>query len=310
MALLLFASPASAGAGQLELYSTTVDGATAARLAGQGYDIASRRDTADGVVLDIVLAKKQRGKLAREGVKLRVVRDRQGRSQTERAAIQATAAGSVFRSFDEPGGIRDELYDVARSNPQLAKLEVLGRTHQGREYLALKLTQGARGIADGKRPAVLYVATHHAREWISTEVARRLMHHYIDRWRANDKDVKRLLKDTELWFVLVHNPDGYQYTFGAERLWRKNLRDNDANGVIDGSDGVDPNRNYPEHWNFDDEGSNTLTSSETYRGPAPASEPETRALIGLFDRVPFKFAISYHSFGQLLLYSQGWQVQT
>jgi len=31
---------------------------------------------------------------------------------------------------------------------------------------------------------------------------------------------------------------------------------------------------------------------------------------GLLDRLHFKFMVNYHSFGQLLLYSFGWQVQT
>jgi hypothetical protein len=34
-----------------------------------------------------------------------------------------------------------------------------------------------------------------------------------------------LLAANELWFVLVANPDGYQYTFDHERFWRKNLRE-------------------------------------------------------------------------------------
>src|SRR5919109_2750437 len=294
----------------LDLYAATVDAATVQRLVQQGYDVASIEAGFAGTKVELVLSPSERAKLAGEGVKLRAVKDRQGRTQRQRAAFQAAGGFTVYRSYDEPGGIRDELYALARQNPQLVKLEVLGETSQGREYIALKLTQAARDVPDGTRPAVLYAATHHAREWISTEVDRRLLHWYVDQWRANNKSIRRLLKDTELWFVVVHNPDGYQYTFDTERLWRKNLRDNDENGIINGSDGVDPNLNYPEHWNYDDEGSSSQFSSETYRGTAPGSEPETQALMGLMERVPFKFAISYHSFGPLLLYPQGWQVQT
>ena len=132
---------------------------------------------------------------------------------------------------------------------------------------------------------MLYSSTQHAREWISTEVNRRLLTWYIERWRANDRSIRRLLKDTELWFVLVANPDGYQYTFDAERLWRKNLRDNDGDGVTTVADGVDPNRNYPNHFKFDEEGSSSIMSSQTYRGESAVSEAETVALKGLLDRV-------------------------
>ena len=120
---------------------------------------------------------------------------------------------------------------------------------------------------------MLYSSTQHAREWIANEVNRRLMNHYIDRWRANDPEIKHLLKDTELWFILVANPDGYEYTFDVERLWRKNLRDNNGDGEIAVGDGVDPNRNFPNHFKYDEEGSSSITSSDTYRGPAPVSEP-------------------------------------
>jgi len=298
------------GRDRLEMYEATVDSATFESLVQGGYDIASVEATEEGVRVALVLTNTERNQLRKQGVDLKLFRDQKGRTQTELAALQEAEGFTVYRSWDEPGGIRDELFRIARNNPNLVKLEVLGETEGGREYVALKLTQGARGIRDGLRPAVLYVSTFHAREWISTEVNRRLLHWYVNQFRADNREVKRLLKDTELWFVLVHNPDGYEYTFDVERLWRKNLRDNDGNAIIDSNDGVDPNRNFPEHWNYDDEGSNSQLSSETYRGPTPASEPETQALTGLFDRIPFRFAISYHSFGELLLYTQGWQFNT
>jgi hypothetical protein len=303
-------APGGSKGDQLEMYKATVDAATFQKIQAGGYDIASVREGTAGKEVSLVLTKAERDRLSGQGVRLSVYRDKAGHTQSERAALQAAGGFTVWRSYDEPGGIRDEMYQLARDNPQLLKLEVLGKTYQGREYIALKMTQSAREVPDGSRPAVLYAATHHAREWISTEVDRRLLHWYIDRWRANDKDIKQLLKTTELWFVLVHNPDGYQYTFDHERLWRKNLRDNDANGIINNNDGVDPNRNYNEHWNYDNEGSSSLFPSQTYRGPTPESEPETKAMVSLFDKVPFKFSISYHSFGPLLLYTQGWQTLT
>ena len=109
----------------------------------------------------------------------------------------------------------------------------------------------------------------------------------------------------------VANPDGYDFTFEpGHRLWRKNLRDNDGDGVITAGDGVDLNRNFPTKWGYDNEGSSPSFGSETYRGTGPASEPETQALDGLLDRVGFEFLINYHSAAELLLYGIGWQVAT
>jgi hypothetical protein len=295
--------------GELDMYTADVSAADAAEIAA-GYDVAATRVTDDGVSIDLILTEDEAKALGDRGVDVKVKKNKNGKSARELAAEQADSGYEVFRSWDEPGGIRDELYRLASENPQLVKLVVLGHTYQGREIIALKLTQGARGIADGTRPAVLHSSTQHAREWISTEVNRRLLNWYIDEWRANDKEVKDLLKANELWFVVVANPDGYQYTFDNERLWRKNLRDNDNDGQITRADGVDPNRNYPEHFGYDEEGSSSQISSDTYRGPSPASEPETQAMISLFDRADFSFQINWHSFGQWLLYAEGWQTGT
>ena len=293
----------------LDMYTAVVSAAQANQLAA-GLDVAAVRQTAQGSEVDLVLTETERAKLAGQGIKIELKRTKDGKTQRQLAAEQAASGYNVWRSWDEAGGIRDELYQVARNNRQLVKLEVLGRTYGGRELIALKVTQAANEVADGVRPAVLYSSTQHSREWISTEVNRRLLRWYIDRWRANDKDIKSLLKDTELWFVIVANPDGYQHTFDVERLWRKNLRDNDNDGQITIADGVDPNRNFAEHFNYDEEGSSTLFSSNTYRGPSAASEPETKAMQGILDRIKPKFQSNFHSYGPLILYPQGWQIGT
>ena len=78
--------------------------------------------------------------------------------------------------------------------------------------------------------------------------------------------------------MISANPDGYQYTFDHERLWRKNLRDNNGDGQITVGDGVDPNRNFAEHWGYDNEGSSPdrggrdLPRSQRRR-PSPRPRP-------------------------------------
>jgi hypothetical protein len=203
----------------LDVFVASLTSAQAGELARGGYDLESARSTADGVVADLVLTAGEAAGLRARGISLKLQRVK-GKTVRQVAAAQAASGYEVYRSWDEAGGIRDELYAAARRNPQLVKLVVLGHTAQGREIIALKLTQSARDVPDGSRPAVLYSSTQHAREWISTEVNRRLMQYFISKWRANDKPTKDLLKTRELWFVVVANPDGYQYTIDHERLWR------------------------------------------------------------------------------------------
>jgi hypothetical protein len=293
----------------LEMYTVLAAPGQVDALVREGLDVVAVRPAGDNVEVDVVLTGTERAALEGRGLKVGLKKNKDGKSQKQLAAEAAAGGFTVWRSWDEPGGIRDELHEIARANPQFVKLVVLGKTYNGREIIALKLTQGARGTPDGSRPAVLYSAMQHAREWISVEVNRRLLRHFVDGYTKN-KDVKEFLKDRELWFVLVANPDGYQYTFDVERLWRKNLRDNDGDGQTTNADGVDPNRNWPNHFNYDEEGSSSILSSQTYRGPSAASEPETKALQGLIDRIKPKFHVNWHSFGEWILFPQGWQVGT
>jgi Zinc carboxypeptidase len=313
LALAVGAQAADAKQAQerLDAYTAVVDAEGLAAIAEAGFDASEgTRRVRGGTQVHLIMTADQREKLAAAGVNARLTRVRGGQTVQQFAARMAANGFNVWRSYDEDGGIEDQMRAAARNNPRIAELVKLGRTYQGRDILAVRLTEDAHKVKDGKRPAVLYSSTQHAREWISTEVNRRLMFHYINEWRSGDKSIRRLLEDNELWFILVANPDGYEYTFTNERLWRKNLRDNDGNGEIAVGDGVDPNRNFPAHFKYDNEGSSSIFSSETYRGPHATSEPETKAMKGLLDRVDFSFQVNWHSNGQWLLYAEGWQVGT
>ena len=69
--------------------------------------------------------------------------------------------------------------------------------------------------------------------------------------------------------------------------------------------GVDLNRNYGYEWGFDDDGSSPFTENQTYRGPAPFSEPETNAIREFCNGHEFQIALNNHSFGNLLIYPFG-----
>jgi hypothetical protein len=174
--------------------------------------------------------------------------------------------------------------------------DTIGITGEGRPILAVKI--GARDDAP-ERPNVLYIGAHHAREWISAEMALRLIAYLADSLPATPAGAA-LLAQRDVWVVPVANPDGYQYSFDVDRLWRKNRRLN-----ADGTRGVDLNRNYPAFWGVDDLGSSPMPGAETYRGPSPASEPEVQALVAFHQSHPPDVAVSYHSYSDLILYPYG-----
>ncbi|XHM66779.1 M14 family zinc carboxypeptidase [Streptomyces nigra] len=275
--------------------------------AGQdGHELSEQAPEKGKATVEVYLTDEQAGKLRKQGVDLT---EHQVTARSE--ARTEKAADGVFRPYGGSGGLKEEIVRTGQENPGLTKVVSIGKTVRGQDILALKLTKHAAKSKDGSKPAVLYMSNQHAREWITPEMTRRLMHYYLDNYKK-DKRIRKIVDSTELWFVLSANPDGYDHTFkdSSTRLWRKNLRDVNGDGAISTGDGVDLNRNFAYKWGYDDEGSSPNPTSETYRGASPGSEPETKALDALQKRVGFTYGINYHSAAELLLYGVGWQVAT
>jgi len=291
------------------------------KLAQAGFDVSEGGDRSDGRIEVFGTAGQLRKLKRAEGIASRLVKDRRGRTSAQRSRARAAQAGgdapyAVWRRFDRvPGDGKEqyqELYDRMLSQYRsITKRLVLGTTYQGREIVALKVTRNAKGTKDGSRPAVLYNAIQHSREWLAGETCARSLKFFTSGY-GNNATVTRLVDTRELWFVCVANPDGYEYTFTpGNRLWRKNMADNDGDGIRgEAGDGVDPNRNFPRNWGMDDEGSSPTPASETYRGPSAGSEPETKAMIKLMGLVRFAFQKNDHTAAELLLYPQGFQQYT
>ena len=334
---LIAAVPAQAASSKMNAYRVKATAKNLERLAMAGFDVTEGRR---GRRVEIYGSAKQIARLRRKTkVRAKLVRDRRGRTTAQRSQRKVTrglrklglrvrssqlaadptanasdAAYKVYGKYDaEPNDGKEqytEFYNrIVNQHPNITEKVKIGESVRGRDIIAIQVTQGATGAGNGE-PAVLYNSMQHAREWLAGETCKRTLEFFTKRY-GEDRQVTRLVNTRQLWFVCVNNPDGYEYTFTpGNRLWRKNLRDNNGDGQITSVDGVDPNRNFPVDWGLDNEGSSPDPSSETFRGEGPASEPETDAMLHLWNMVDFEFEKNDHTAAQLILYPQGWQQYT
>ncbi|MBN2537654.1 hypothetical protein JXB37_05205, partial [candidate division WOR-3 bacterium] len=202
------------------------------------------------------------------------------------------------------------VFDSLRTrHPDIVALRSIGTTQwRNVPIYAVKISDNVALEED--EPAVLYTGAMHAREPLGTEIIIHLAK-YLCAGYAASPDVRRWVDSTEIWLVPVVNPDGFMYMFESARSnpwWRKNQRDNNENGRFDYSyDGVDLNRNFDWRWTV---GGDTTPGSWVYRGPAPGSEAETQAWCDLAREQQPVLGISYHSYGEVVIYPWSFQGQT
>ena len=200
-----------------------------------------------------------------------------------------------FEDYHTYAEIKSWYQKLAAEHPDTVKfVPSIGVTHEGRDIFAVQINHTP--VRKDKKQ-IWMQGLIHAREWISGSVVQ-----YISFQLINLQEAPEYLKNVEFIIIPVVNPDGYSYTWTGNRLWRKNM----APGVI--GRGVDLNRNFAEHWG--EEGASRLPASDTYRGPSPASEPETQAIQNYFLKAGnIVGAIDWHSYSQLILYPHGWTSQ-
>ncbi len=205
----------------------------------------------------------------------------------------------IYHNFDE---MVQELDQAVDQFPNLASLEVAASTHEGRSIYVMTLTD--KTSTQEKTP-FLVTGTHHAREWISTEVPLAFIQYMLNGF-GNDDTVTQLLKTSTFVIVPMLNPDGGVYSRTKSRMWRKNR--NKIKGKP--TKGIDNNRNYPYKWGG--RGASASGWSQTYRGPKAASEIETQVVIDLQEKHGFKTAVSFHSYSELILWPWGYtnKIQT
>ncbi|MBI5382264.1 MAG: hypothetical protein HZA31_10225 [Opitutae bacterium] len=169
--------------------------------------------------------------------------------------------------------ISKEVYDLQKSYPESIKISILGKTIKGRDILGIEAGRSGRKVA-------LVGAVH------ASESGPELIIPVI---RAILDNHKSVLNDISIVAIPCVNLDRRQMT--AEGVpWY--LRSNYAL--------VDLNRNFPADWEIPDYsygGSTADPDFGTYRGPAPASEPETQAVASFVKQHRPSMLLSFHALG-------------
>ena len=222
-----------------------------------------------------------------------------------------------------------EMKELADANPGVVRLITLpNKTWMGKDVMAIEITTNVEAN-DGK-PVFVNMGVHHAREWPSGEHAMEWAYELINGYNAGNPRATNIVQNSRNIVLPIVNPDGFEAsrtlgppggrneavddtayliagTATGGEYRRKNCRlpDNSQAGNCTTStglteNGVDPNRNYGGLWGGPGaEPSNVLL--QTYRGPSPFSEPETRNVQWLVSRNQVMTLITNHTTAGLVL---------
>ncbi|XP_041969305.1 uncharacterized protein LOC121726137 [Aricia agestis] len=195
------------------------------------------------------------------------------------------------------------LDELVATYPDIVSPVVMGRSVENKEIRGIKIdyhperNETLIGVLEGAL---------HAREWISPATVTWIVKEFLT---STDPEVRALAENIQWHVFPVVNPDGYTYTFRSNRMWRKNRGKTSSQscahaGVEDDmSNGVDLNRNFDFHWMS--VGASNDSCFNTFAGPSPASEPETRAIVeyvtDLKQRGRIIYYLSFHSYTQLFI---------
>jgi hypothetical protein len=208
------------------------------------------------------------------------------------------------------GQLNDSLRSLAQRHPAQCRLDSIGRSYENRTIYCLEISD-LPGQDEGE-PELLFVGLHHANEWSSCAVPLFYCDSLLRAYGA-DTLVTRLVDERRFWFIPCFNVDGYYYSRDLNHTgWRKNRR------PWGGSIGIDLNRNYP--------GAGSGNANDTWGGlPAPnmashdpandffcgpyaLSESENRALYDFLTTRTFRTVVSYHNYGEYVLWPWAWAI--
>lgn len=221
--------------------------------------------------------------------------------EEERRMSQKTKAASFWQDYHDLDEINQWLsQQEGNSNFDVSRI-VVGQTYKGKDIYGLKISKSS----SPDLPGVVFESGIHAREWIAPAATSWIINEIL-----NDNDENSIWHQFQYIYIPSVNPDGYEFTFTNDRMWRKSRKPY-LGGLCYGAD---LNRNWDSHWMSTGASSNPC--AEDFAGSDPFSEIETKSLSdfykGLSSSNPglYDIYISFHSFSQLLMYPWGYSGQS
>jgi hypothetical protein len=219
-------------------------------------------------------------------------------------AFMGDRAGQYY-SFSQLEGI---LQGFVASYPSIAKLDTIGYGHQGNEIYLLKISDNVE-IEETDEEELLFVGVHHAREWPSLNVTLFIADSLLSAY-GTESEITDIVDTQQIWIIPCMNADGYIYSHDQGHDWRKNRHYFSQYG----SWGVDLNRNWGGsfdgnrlgQWGSVQGSISNNPDQEVYCGPGPVSENETLAMHNFSLAHDFIFMVTYHSYGELVLWPFGY----
>ncbi|MFJ4684430.1 M14 family metallopeptidase [Streptomyces sp. NPDC088789] len=213
------------------------------------------------------------------------------------------SADSRYHNYAE---MTTEINSIVAANPSIASQRTIGRTYQGRNIVAIKISDNV--ATDEAEPEVLFTHHQHAREHLTVEMALYLLRELTSDY-GTDSRVKNMVDNREIWIVPDLNPDGGEYDIatGSYRSWRKNRQPNTGSSYV----GTDLNRNWAYRWGCCG-GSSGSASSDTYRGTAAESAPEVKVVADFVrsrvvgGRQQITAGVDFHTYSELVLWPYGY----
>jgi hypothetical protein len=244
--------------------------------------------------IDVVCHPDDLAQIRALGYRAEVLIEDMTRFYSERAATDDMGG---FRTYSE---VVAELNQMHALYPNItSEVFSIGQSIEGREQWVIKVSDNPE--IDEDEPEIFFNGLIHAREPMGMTVCMALLDTLCSNYGV-DPNITYLVDEREIWILPVLNPDGYVYNEqiapSGGGMWRKNRRDN-GGGVY----GVDLNRNYGFNWGYNNIGSSGSPGSETYRGTAPFSEPETENVRQFSDLHSFGIVMNFHSYSDMILYS-------